>query len=89
MKDHKERDPMVKQSIHEHVSFIKIEEGYPLFMYDMADKQNNTIAFTSSSDRVGILDFYESLAMMPKIIACMKMCVTELEAVHQPDNGLT
>ena len=49
MKDYKERDPLVKQSIHEHVSFIKIEEGYPTFMYDMSSKQNNTLLMTRES----------------------------------------
>lgn len=33
MKDHHERDPTVRQAIHEHVSFIKIQEGYPQFLY--------------------------------------------------------
>ena len=33
MKDHHERDPLVNTTIHEHVSFIKIQEGYPQFIY--------------------------------------------------------
>ena len=40
MKDHHERDPLVRQAIHEHVSFIKIQEGYPQFIYDSAQIQN-------------------------------------------------
>ena len=40
MKEHHERDPLVKTSLHEHVSFIKIQEGYPIFVYDTAVKQN-------------------------------------------------
>ena len=39
MKEHHERDPLVKTAIHEHVSFIKIQEGYPIFLYDTAVKQ--------------------------------------------------
>ena len=39
MKEHHERDPLVKTSIHEHVSFIKIQEGYPVFIYDTAVKK--------------------------------------------------
>lgn len=39
MKEHHERDPLVKTSIHEHVSFIKIQEGYPAFIYDTAVKK--------------------------------------------------
>ena len=33
MKEHHERDPIVKTSIHEHVSFIKVQEGYPIFFF--------------------------------------------------------
>ena len=39
MKQHHERDPVVKTSLHEHVSFIKIQEGYPIFIYDTAVKE--------------------------------------------------
>lgn len=67
----------------------RIEEGYPIFMYDMAAKQNNTVAFTKNSERIGILDFYESLTIMVKIIAAMKGAYSELNEVHRPDNGLT
>lgn len=89
MKDHKERDPMLKQSIHEHVSFIKIEEGYPIFIYNMAAKLNNTIKFTRDSERIGILDFYESLHIMTKVIAAMHGAFNELNQLHRPDNGMT
>ncbi|CDW82479.1 UNKNOWN [Stylonychia lemnae] len=88
MKDYKERDPLVKQSIHEHVSFIKIEEGYPIFMYDMATKQNNTLSFTKDSQRIGILDFYESMHMIVKVVAAMQGAFQELNEIHRPDNGL-
>lgn len=37
LKQHNERDPLVKQSIHEHVSFIKLQEGYPIFMSQTED----------------------------------------------------
>ena len=71
------------------MSFIKIEEGYPIFMYDMAAKQNNTLAFTKQSKKIGILDFYDSLTIIVKIVAAMKGAVAELQEVHKPDNGLT
>lgn len=38
MKQHHERDPVVKASLHENVSFIKIQEGYPVFIYNTAVK---------------------------------------------------
>lgn len=36
MKEHHERDPVIRQAIHENVSFIKIQEGYPQFIYSCA-----------------------------------------------------
>lgn len=29
-----------------YLTFARIEEGYPCFMYDMSAKQNNTLVFT-------------------------------------------
>ena len=70
MKQHHERDPVVKTSLHEHVSFIKIQEGYPIFIYDTAIKEQNKIRINSEGSRdIGILDFYESLANLPRVIA--------------------
>ena len=88
MRDYKERDPMVKQSIHEHVSFIKIEEGYPIFIYDMASKLNNTFKISKDSERIGILDFYESLQIISKIAAVIRGTCKEFNDIHKPDNGL-
>jgi hypothetical protein len=58
-------------------------------MYDMSAKQNNTLQYTSQSERIGMLDFYESLAVLVKVIAAMKGAYEELNEVHRPDNGLT
>lgn len=58
-------------------------------MYDMASKLNNTIVYTSNSERIGMLDFYESLSVMVKIIASMKGAYDEIYETHRPDNGLT
>ncbi len=57
-------------------------------MYDMSSKQNNTLTFTRSSKRIGMLDFYESMHMLVKVIAVMQGAVCELAEVHRPDNGL-
>jgi hypothetical protein len=66
----------------------RIEEGYPLFIYDLAAKQNNTVKLTRNSERIGILDFYESMHIMTKIISAMQGAFKELNDVHRPDNGL-
>jgi len=36
MRDHNERDHLVKQSLHEHANFIKCSEGYPHYIYNNA-----------------------------------------------------
>ena len=88
MKQHHERDPVVKTSLHEHVSFIKIQEGYPIFIYDTAVKAQNKIKLNVEGSRdIGILDFYESLANLPRVIAAIQNCCQELNSVHKPDNG--
>jgi hypothetical protein len=68
---------------------LRIEEGYPVFMYDMSAKLNNTVIYTLHSTRIGILDFYESLSIMVKIVAAIRGAVDELNDAHRPDNGLT
>jgi len=37
---------------------------------------------------MSVLDFYESLQIMPRIIASIQGAVKELSDVHKPDNGL-
>lgn len=88
MKQHHERDTVVKTSLHEHVSFIKIQEGYPIFIYDTAVKAQNKVRINEDGGReIGILDFYESLAYLPKIVSAIQNCCQELQTVHKPDNG--
>lgn len=35
-----------------------------------------------------MLDFYESLAVMPRVLSSVQRVFTELAEVHRPDNGL-
>jgi len=35
-----------------------------------------------------LLDFYESLAVMPRVLSSVQRVFTELAEVHRPDNGL-
>ena len=87
MKEHHERDPLVKTSIHEHVSFIKIQEGYPAFVYDTAVKKQNKVQLTAEGRPIGILDFYESLSVLPQVVGAMQGACQELRDAHRPDNG--
>ena len=88
LKDHTERDPLVKQSIHEHVSFIKLQEGYPIFFTDTEISKNNKVTLVPGTSSIGMLEIYESLGSVTKIGACIHHAVEELYEVHQPDNGL-
>jgi len=58
-------------------------------MYDMSAKQNNTLLFTRASERIGMLDFYESLTALVKVAAAIGTAYSEIHEVHRPDNGLT
>lgn len=71
MKEHHERDPLVKQSIHEHVSFIKLQEGYPVFVDPKSTKKQNKVRVTTEGKEIGILDFYESLQSVTKVVAAI------------------
>ena len=42
---------------------------------------------TDDGQPIGILDFYESLANLPRVIAAIHHCCAELHDVHRPDNG--
>lgn len=77
----------MKTTLHENVSFIKIQEGYPIFLYDTAVKAQNKVRLTEEGSPIGILDFYESLANLPRVVAALQHCCAELHDVHRPDNG--
>ena len=87
MLNHHERDPLVKTSLHEHTSFIKIQEGYPIFLYETAVKEQNKVKLVHTGKKVGILDFYDSLSILPRIVAALTHSCNEIRDVHQPDNG--
>lgn len=86
LEPHHERDHLVRQSVHEHISFIKMNEGYPQFFSHSAT-QRSKFKFTEHSEEVGVLDFYESLQTMPKAIACIEGVLKEVTEAHRPDNG--
>lgn len=59
------------------MSFIKMNEGYPQFLSHNATQQSK-FKFTEHSEDIGILDFYESLETMPKVIACVEGVLKEV-----------
>ena len=42
---------------------------------------------TQEGRPIGILDFYESLSILPKLVSVMQHTCQELRNVHRPDNG--
>lgn len=87
MFNHHERDHLVRQSIHEHTGFIKNCEGYPQYIFDNAQIENK-FRFTQQSEEIGILDFYESLSCVSKVIAAVQRSFLDTIEAHRPDNGL-
>lgn len=82
LKDHAERDPLIKQSIHEHVSFIKLQEGYPVFFTDTEISKNNKVQVVPNGTTIGMLEIFESLSQAVKIQAAVYHSVSELHSVH-------
>jgi hypothetical protein len=73
--------------VHENVSFVKITEGYPHYFIKNA-RDNLKFKISKKSKTIEILDFYEGLHIMPKIVAAIHRAVNELIECHRPDNGL-
>lgn len=88
LKDHIERDPTVRQSIHENVSFIKLQEGFPIFYAESEVTRQNKTRLLPNATEIGILDFYESLSQVVKFVAGQHHCLKELKEAHRPDNAL-
>ena len=78
----------MRQSLHEHVGFIKMSEGYPQFIFKNASTKPE-FKMSKKSEAIGVLDFYESLCIMPQVISAIERAVLELKDCHKPDNGLT
>ena len=87
LKEHHDRDPVVQQSIHEHVSFIKLQEGYPLFFHHTNDSKHNTVEPVPGANPINILDIYESLSLVTRVAAVITNMCAELNEVHRPDSG--
>ena len=65
--------PEVEDLIDQDANFIKTQEGYPHFFRLMQDRLSN-VKFSNgtslyNSNPFGILDFYESLAILPNVQA--------------------
>ena len=68
-------DPIVEDYIDQDATFIKSQEGYPSFFRTMQDKLSQ-VSFSNGtslykSRPFGVLDFFDSLMLLPKIHACI------------------
>jgi hypothetical protein len=50
-------------------------------------KKQNKIRITKESKEIGILDFYDGLSNINKVVAACQTACNELQDVHKPDNG--
>lgn len=89
LKDHHERDQLVRVSVHENTSFVKMAEGYPHYIYKQAGSTKNAFKFHPNGAAIDLLDFYEGLQVMPRVLAAIDRSVKDLQEAHKPDNGLT
>jgi hypothetical protein len=88
LKEHHERDPLVKQTISENNSFIKLHEGYPIFYAKTEMKKIHDIQVTPTANPCQILEIFESLGQGVKVGSACFHAVREILDCHQPDNGL-
>ena len=89
LKDHHERDHLVRVSVHENTSFVKVSEGYPHYIAKQAGSSKNQFKFHEQGQSIDLLDFYEGLHVMPRVLAAIDRCAKQFNDAHKPDNGLT
>jgi phospholipase/lecithinase/hemolysin len=56
-------------------------------LYDTAVKKQNKVKITKDSRDIGILDFFEGLSNIVKVVAVSNSATAEMQEVHKPDNG--
>ena len=70
------------------MSFVKLQEGYPSFFNKTEVSHKHAVQLTPGSDKVGILEIFESLSQVTKVAAAINNAFTEIDSAHNPDNGL-
>ena len=80
-----QKEPIIQDAIREQAFFTKQLEGYP--SYFTGEKfQGATLGL--HMDQVGLLDFFESLTIVPKINASLFQAYEALSDALKPENGL-
>lgn len=70
------------------MSFIKLQEGYPVFYSPTEVRKENMVQVAPGCNKIGILEIYESLTSVVKVSAACYHAVKEILDCHEPDNGL-
>lgn len=81
-------DPLAEDAIEQDASFIKSQEGYPAFFRNMKDSLSN-VSFSNGTSHYscqpfGVLDFYDSLMILPNIHALILQGQAELKNDLRP-----
>ena len=80
-----QKEPVIQDAIREQAFFTKQMEGYPT--YFIGEKYlGSTMGLHCGN--VGLLDFYESLTIVPKIYACLHQAFEQTVDALKPENGL-
>jgi hypothetical protein len=85
-------DEVVDDLMAQDSNFIKTQEGYPFFLREQNGKEAvdslSKIKFTDFSNEVGVLDFYESLTILPKLCSAIEVIFNEISNDICPSNNL-
>lgn len=88
MKNQAALDPSVEELLDQDANFMKTQEGYPSFFRHMNDNlskaqfSNGTSMYNSK--QFGILDFYESLSVLPNVHSMVLQGQSELKKDLKP-----
>jgi hypothetical protein len=76
-------EPLITDTLRERAYFARQLEGYP-----NPFSQNKEFGSTLGLHNDSLLDFYESLSILPKVSAALYQAFMELIQVNKPETGL-
>ena len=80
-------DETVDDIMNQDANFIKTQEGYPIFLKHSNDPLSK-VKFSSFSAEIGVLDFYESLTILPKVCSSLQILFQDLLQHTPPQSNL-
>lgn len=86
MKNSTRSDEVVEETMNHDANFIKTQEGYPLFYRDQQDSLSK-VKFNTYSNEIGLLDFYESLIIIPKVYSSLNILFEDFQKELKPANA--